>query len=301
MPPAVPGPAQPPRTSLLQGNNRWLVLGAAAILVLAIGVGGVFLLLRAFGGEEPKAAENTPADPASATPSPVLQPPQVAAVPVADQGGVPLVAQSAPATGQAQPVQQAAPVPQAAQPSPVRPEPREPRASRKPEPVQAPTPAPTPAVAEPAPPEPAPSPEPEPAPNPSETGATIDRLNQMNDVIVDLERLSEQAQEAHDEAGGGDFLATKLEAFYEASVALRKEFRKVSGTGLGGVKENVKGLFKRNRGGREGDTRILEVKAQDLIRRGAEIDGLIGAGGPVVQEYWRNVQANLKKLGTFFR
>ncbi|HEX7186083.1 MAG TPA: protein kinase [Thermoanaerobaculia bacterium] len=303
MPPAVPGLAQPPRTNLLQGNNRWLVLGIAAILVLAIGFGGVFVLLRAFGGEESKVAENVPAEPASAAPAPVLQSPQVAAIPAAGQG-VPLVAQAAPPTGQIQPVQQAA-VPQPAQPSPVRPELRETRTSRKPEPVQAAAPLPAPAVAEPAsaPPAPAPSPEPEEAPagNNSETGATIDRLNQMNDVIVNLERLSEQSQEAHEEEGGEGALAAKLEAFSEATVALRKEFRKVTGTGIGGMKENVKGIFKRNRGGREGDTRVLEVKAQDLVRRGDEITGMIDVAGPTVKEYWREVRSNLKRLDSFFR
>ena len=126
-------------------------------------------------------------------------------------------------------------------------------------------------------------------------------MNQMNDLIVNLERLSRQTQEAYEEESGEGLLATKLDSFYEAAVALRKEFRKVMGTGLGGVKENVRGIFKRNRGGREGDTRILEVKAQDLSHRGTEIDGLIGAAGPTVQEYWKGVKANLRRLDAFFR
>jgi serine/threonine protein kinase len=294
-PVSSPSPGGAPPAKLLEGRNRWVVLGAAAVLVLAIGFGGILLLLRLVRGSQPVVAEAAPmAAPVTAQ---TLAPPQNLSAPA-----TPIPAEAVPL---AVPLSVEPPVTQISQPRP-RPEPREesePRPKERSRPSQetaAPTPAPAPA--EPAAPAPPPAEE-ESSPSAAGADAAIDRFKAMEDVIVNIESLSERALEAYEETEMSTPLGTRLESFTDRAVALRKEFRSATGTGLRGTFGNLKNSISRNRAGREGDTRLLEIKARELVSGGGEIDGLISgdAAGPAVESYWREIRGQLRRLDAFFR
>lgn len=139
---------------------------------------------------------------------------------------------------------------------------------------------------------------------PAASGAAMDQFNLMNDLIVNVERLSGQALKAHEESGGEDDpMWERLEAFVEAAKGTRKEFRKATGTGIAGIKESVTSVFRRNRGGREGDTKVLQVRVEDLMRRADDVDSLNGSTpmSATAREYWKEARQNLTRLAGLFR
>lgn len=281
---------------LLQGKNRWIALAAAAVLVLALGFGGVLLLSPGGGPEGEVAAEGTAPAPASlaAVPAPVpaMAEPQAAELGATEALGAPV--QAAPVVP-AQRMETAAP-PAEPRPAPAR------RRQEVPAPAAPVTPIPE--EAEPAPQRAAaaPAPQPEPDPAPSSSEAVLERLNEMEQVIHEIEKFSKQALDAHEEEEGAEDVGSRLEAFSEGAVGVRKEFRKVTGTGLQGIKSNVKGILRRNRGGQEADTKILEVKAKELVRKGNEFDSLLASSpmGATATQYWSEVRRNLRRLDNFF-
>ncbi len=131
-------------------------------------------------------------------------------------------------------------------------------------------------------------------------GTTVDQFNEINDLIGSVERLSKQAREAHEDAGReDDALWAKLDGFVEAARATRKEFRKATGTGLGGVLTNVSNAVRRNRGSRDADNRVIQISVEDLVRRGAEIDALNTSGstlGATAGAYWQEASSALVRL-----
>ena len=134
-------------------------------------------------------------------------------------------------------------------------------------------------------------------------GAAMEQFNLMNDLIVNVERLSGQALKAHEESSGEDDpMWGQLESFVEAAKGTRKEFRKATGTGIAGLRESVTSVLRRNRGGREADTKVLKVRVEDLMRRAAEVDSR-DASTPMsatAREYWREARQNLSRLATLF-
>ncbi len=302
--------AAAPASGRLHGKNRWIVLGAAAVLAVGLGF-GIFVLMASSSDSNdtapPATAESStpPAGTAGGAPVPAaasLESPLVAgvppgaAVPTANLQGSTPVPQSPPPPAESADAarwEQARPLPAqrpALDKARTRSAVESPPAPAETAEVQAP-PAEPPPVA----------PRPEPA-----SPAGVDQFNQMNDLIVNVERLSEQTLEAYEgeEAGHeGNQLWTKLNAFGEASQSTRREFRKATGTGIAGMKANVKGMLRLNRGGREADNKVLEVKVKDLSRRADEIDGLLPTLplGPVAAEYWKEARRNLARLSGMFQ
>jgi hypothetical protein len=277
-------------SELLQGKNLWIAAAAAGVLILLLGFGIVAMVLS--GGDEEKVAD--------ATVETQTSPPQ----PVLSGAGVP-----APAPAQTVPLTEAPAVPTATplsapaaqmQPEPVRPTtqpvtPPSPRPTKKretaPPPVET---APPPVVEEP---EPAPPPAPEPPPVQEEPRSApgsvgIDQFKEMETFVVKIANLSEKAFEAYEEEDREDELYNRLEAFHEAAVGTRREFRKATGTGLRGTVSKFTG--------KAGDTRTLEIKVDDLARRADEVDRLIGSSSATTQEYWREIKGNLGKLKGYF-
>lgn len=310
-----PAPAVTPPTShvpgsplagLLAGKNRWIVLGAAAVVVLAIGFGGILLLLRLFRGGEPAVAEVAPvAAPAVAAPAqPLTGTPEPNPI-----QGTPLVAPAA-APLSVEPVAQTLPPPEPRQMPrteerrEVNPRSKESRTRVKQEAEEPAAPVP----AEPVVPAPSAAPTPpssaeETASNPAETDAGLERFNQMETVIVSLEDLGKKALNAYEDSGSEGALGTQLKSFSDGTVTLRKEFRSVTGTGLRGVAGSFKNVLRRGRAGREGGNEALEAKAREVIRRGGSVEGLLGsdAAASTIEPYWRQIRGQLKRLETFFR
>lgn len=132
-------------------------------------------------------------------------------------------------------------------------------------------------------------------------GAAVDQFNEVNDLIVSIERLSQQLLKAHEQEGRkGDMLWGELQAFARASQATRKEFRKATGTGIAGVMSNVTSIVRRNRGGREADSKVLRVKVEDLVRRADEIESLSSSAplSATASEYWEETRRNLSRLAS---
>lgn len=297
--------AAPPATTRASGpaagKNRWIVLGAAALLAVALGIGGVFFFLRPSRGPETAAAEAGSPSQAAAlaqVPSPQPQPVETSAASVPQD---PLLAQAPEASSatSAEPVQREQTPPERRAKVPAEPP------SRKQQESSAPSaPAPAPAQPEPvATPAPAPPPTGEqPAPAPGESGAALDPFNEMDEVIVSIEDLSKKALTAYEDADMETALGPKLESFAEGAVAMRREFRTATGTGVRGTFGTLRESLRRRGGGREVDTRKLEIKAKDLFRRSGEVDGLIGgdSGGPVIEDYWREIRRQLRRLEGFF-
>jgi eukaryotic-like serine/threonine-protein kinase len=293
-PPAAAPPPKPASTgalsALLQGKNRWAVLGGAAVLLLLLSFGAVVFLLSPGKEEGEKVAEATvqPAAPAAGTVAgeaalPVSATPMMAPEP----GGVVPAPLSASA-GQLQQLPSQEPrVRPTVEPSAVPSEPRK-KKETKPEP-QAPTPAPSPVVEEPAPQPAAPREEEERPASPASAG--IDQFKEMEALVIKIANLSEKAMESQEEAGEGE-LFNRLEAFSEAAVDTKREFRKATGTGLRGTFSKIRG--------KSGDTRAMEIKVDDLSRRADEINRLISSGSPTTQDYWKEIRSHLRNLKSLF-
>lgn len=265
-------------------KNRTIAIGAAAGLLLLLGLGGFALSSR--GGREAAAADPPPGFDQLSAPEPF---PAAQAVEPEPDGGEPVLEPAATV-----PVQAALP------PSPA--EPVAPRPSRKSAPASTPLPAPEPSPA--APPEVTAQPVlpavHEPVSQSASTGKGVDQFKEMEELIVSIESLGNKALDAYEEEGRGDQLLDHLGTFVEAAVGLRREFRKVTGTGVRGLGHNVKNVFRRS--GRETDTRTLEIKVEDLTRRAAEIDRLMGSSPPgqTTSDYWNEIRSNLRRLKGYF-
>jgi DNA polymerase/3'-5' exonuclease PolX len=122
----------------------------------------------------------------------------------------------------------------------------------------------------------------------------------MEELVLSVESLGNKALEAYGEEGREDQLLDRLEAFVGEAGGLRKEFRKITGTGVRGFGQNVKNVFRRS--GKETDTRTLEIKVEDLTRRAAEIDSLMSSAppGPTTRDYWNEIQGKLRRLQGYF-
>lgn len=282
-----PSAAKSSFSDLLQGKNRWLAL-AAAVLVLVLGFGIVFKILSSEGdgekvAEVPAGTAATPASPAPAVPEAgVPAQASLQTVPLADTPAGPVTTTlSAPAVQ--------------AQPKPVVPAPPPPPKKRQAAsaPVEA-APAPVveeaPKTAPPTVPEPTPVQEAPRSSSPASVG--IDQFKEMEAFVTKIANLSEKAFEAYEEEGLEDDLYHRLNAFQEAAIGTRKEFRKATGTGLRGTFSKVIG--------KAGDTRALQIKVDDLARRADEIDRLIGSSSVTTQQYWSEIRGNLGKLKSYF-
>jgi eukaryotic-like serine/threonine-protein kinase len=300
------------RAVLRPGGARWAALAVAAMLVLVL-VGALTLAL-ARGDEATdqvaEAALGSSAPDALAAGSRGVQ---VAAEHLAadgpDQRASAIVTDPADLVAMQPLSQQSA---QAQEPTPTSQAVR-PNTTRRPEPQPRPT-RPSPPAQEPEPPlaesEPDPSShdgEPESAEEadegtPTAAESSLAQFAEMDDLIVSIERLSGQALEAYEAEGRDDRLLEQLDRFLAAAQETRKEFRKATGTGLAGIKANVRGILRRNRGGQQTDRRILEIKIQDLSRRADEIEGLIAthSPGPITRELWQELRRNLKSLDAYF-
>jgi predicted Ser/Thr protein kinase len=130
----------------------------------------------------------------------------------------------------------------------------------------------------------------------------LDQFAEMDELIISIERLSNQALEAYEAEGRDDRLLAELDRFLAAAEETRKEFRKVTGTGLAGIKANVRGMFRRNRGGEEASRRVLELKVDDLARRAQELDRLVDSHSPGVLtlELWQECRRNVRRLEGYF-
>lgn len=307
--PRTAGPTVPPHLPALetgrvlpaQGNatpRKWLIPALAGGLVLLVGVGAlIFALIR-------KAP--TPAEPAAqtaqvATPAVLPASPQSASPELPGPVTEPLVAQD-PTHQASPPTVERTPVESGRNSQPA---PRLPRAKGQGAPplsasappeekAPAPVPTPSPVIAAPA-----PASEPE---NAEPENAGLDRFTKMDETIVNIERLSKQVLDAYEDSDLGGSIGDRLDSFAGAAKDLRKTFRRVTGTGIGGIKENLRGIFSRNRTGKEGETKALEVQARELVRKGEEIDRLAGSDplGPAATEYWQDVRRQLKRLNGYF-
>jgi predicted Ser/Thr protein kinase len=289
--PPPPAPAgKTPLSGFFQGKNRWIAI-AAAVLILVLGFGMVFRIL-ATGEAEEKVAGTTLA--ATETPS----------SPTQTLGGAGLPAQP---PVQAVPLTETPPgsvaAPLSASASQMQAEPARPSVQRvtlpsaKPEKKETAPPlvetAPPPVVQDtPKPPAPEPSPAQEESRPSSPSSVGIDQFKEMEAFVIKVANLSEKAFDSYEEEDREDDLFHRLDAFQEAAIATRKEFRKATGTGLRGTLSKFTG--------KSGDTRALEIKLDDLIRRADEIDRLIGSSPATTQEYWREIRSNLGKLKGYF-
>jgi eukaryotic-like serine/threonine-protein kinase len=265
---------------LRAATNRKAAVGAAAGLVLLLGLGAFVLSSR--GGRE-AAADDPPPAAQTPTPEPVL---------VAQATPEPVL----PAANAASsvPAQPALPTPPRA-PAPPKPA-RRSLLESTPLPPPEPTPAPSPEVVA----QPAVPAVPEAGPEPAPAGKGVDQFKEMEELVLSVESLGNKALEAYGEEGREDQLLNRLDSFAEATASLRKEFRKVTGTGVRGFGQNVKNVFRRS--GKETDTRTLEIKVEDLTRRAAEIDSLMGSSPPgqTTMDYWKEMQGNLRRLQAYF-
>ncbi|HSG40395.1 MAG TPA: serine/threonine-protein kinase, partial [Thermoanaerobaculia bacterium] len=281
--PVWAGPRKNIVAELLQGKSRWIAITAAAVLVLALSFGIVVVLVSSGGGPETVAEAAVEPKPA---PPPVPLPGPIPAAPLVEAPGAPVpVPLSAPAV-QPEPEPARPPAP------PVTPKPARKKAPQAP-------PPPVPAEAPPGPREPvreATAPEPREEPQPTTTAASggIDQFKEMEALVVNVERLSEQAFGAYKKEKRQDDLFRRLSAFTKASAEVRKEFRRTTGTGMRGTFSKL-----RSRGG-QGDTRALEIKVQGLARQAEDVDRLIGSSSPATQDYWREVRSNVGRLTGYF-
>jgi serine/threonine-protein kinase len=295
-PPTAPPPVAAPRSGL-SGPPLWIALAAAAVVILVLGFGAVYLLLNRNRGA---AATTAAAEQAQPTPTPAaLQ----AAVPAPT--GSPIGAPAAPVEQMAAPLTAAPAAVPLTKPAQTLPPAEKPRTEKTVPRVQetrtetAPPPPPPPA-------EPAKTVEPAPAvaepaapAGRSSTGSALGDLQAMEDVIMSVERYAKQAQDAYDESDHGGEVGDLLEKFSDSAVGVRKEFRRASGTGFGGLKAKV---LRFGKGGQEADTRVLEAKAKELIRQGEEIDRAIKSDPlpPPVQPFWSDARGQLRKLARLF-
>ena len=137
-------------------------------------------------------------------------------------------------------------------------------------------------------------PTPVPAPVPAEAGAVLDgRLDELSTVADRLEDLSKKTWRAYERARLQTALGPGLASFRDATAALRKELRAVRGTGIFGALR---------RRGRETDTRTLESRASDVLRRGGDVESRLveDPGRAEVEGSWHEVRRELQRLETFF-
>lgn len=131
-------------------------------------------------------------------------------------------------------------------------------------------------------------------------GTTVDQFNEMNELIVAIERLGKQALKSHEESGREeDALWERLTGFVEAARTTRREFRRATGTGIGGLVANVSSALRRNRGSRSADSRIVAISVADLSRQAAEVAALLEsdtAASPTTLQYWRETEGKLARL-----
>ena len=298
VPPPVPPVAGGKKgvSELLQGKNRWIALAAAAVLVLGLGFGIVVLLLSSGKDKETvaDAATEAASSPSGTAPAGTVVPAPVStqipeqAVPLAETSGAPTPVPLGATAVQPQPE---LPRPAAQPVTPPAPKPTRRKASEAaPPPVEAA--APPAAVPEPA--RTAPAPAPDEAQPTTQAAAGIDQFKEMEDLVINVARLSEKAYEAYEEEGREDDLLNRLSSFHEAATEMRREFRRTTGTGVRGTLSKLKG-----RGG-QGDTRALEIQVQDLDRKAADIDRSISASSPTTQDYWREARSNLRRLSGYF-
>ncbi len=281
-----------PSTGLLQGKNRWIAVAAAALLVLVLGFGAAVLILSSGKDEKKVAAGVSPASNpvsnpgAASVPAALSQQAPVTTVPATEAPGAATMPLSAPAVQE----QPELPRPAAQPKTPPSPKPTKKKSTEAaPAPVETAPPPPAPEPAAPAAPEPRPVEEERPT---SPGSAGVDQFKEMEDLVLGIASFSERAMEAHEKAGGDDELYNRLEAFNEAAVGAKREFRKATGTGLRGAWSKIRG--------KSGDNRALEIKVQDLARRADEIDRLISSSSSTTQDYWREVRGKLKRLKGYF-
>jgi hypothetical protein len=138
------------------------------------------------------------------------------------------------------------------------------------------------------------APEPQPSGPTSPTPPGIDQFKEMESLVVNVAKFSEQAFEAYEEQEREDELYHLLDAFYEAAAETKKEFRRTTGTGMRGTWSKLRGR------GSQGDAAALEIKVHDLTRRAAEVDRLIGSSSATTQDFWNQVRSNLRRLRGYF-
>ncbi|HEX2253989.1 MAG TPA: protein kinase [Thermoanaerobaculia bacterium] len=270
------------------GAARWVALAAAALLVA--GAAGVLAL--AFGGSEEvpgtvaEAALGATAGEALAlapTPRLLLRPMAAGLVgpgselPI-DPSNLPLVAPEPEPPGEGD---------EAATPATPRPAPppRRPVAvpRTEPEPVREPAEASRQQAA------PRPATE---APDEAtgSTGGALDR-QELGQLILRIERLSHQVLEAYEREGRDDQLLDRLDVLPAVAETTRKEFRRVTGTGLPGLKQRLLGRDRR-------DEEKLVLAVADLAHRADEIDRLVTAHTPApsTQQLWRELLREVRRL-----
>lgn len=285
------------------GRSRWMVLTAAAVLLLAMGASAALLIPGRSADDTALAAAAPPPspDPAlAATPLQVQEPTSSTDMEIPAAAGLDASSAGSPQSLEPAPVARAEPwrsepaLTVEPRTAPARKQETKPAGSAAPAPMPRPVPPVTRAETA--------EPEEEPESVASESGTGVDQFNELNDVIVSLENLGRQTLGAYETEGREDELASALSSFAEAATSTRKEFRKVTGTGIRGLRENFRGMLRRNKGGREADTRVLQVNAEDLIRQGQEIDRLMDASspGPITLEYWQEARRHLRRLEGFF-
>ena len=295
---------------LTHGRGRWVALAAAVVILF--GLAGMIAL--SLGGDEVAEVTSEASDRATGpgVTEPELATPVVPAAVVmsedevpdlaAAQGASERVAHIDPEPRQVQ-TARAAPTQASPQRQPATPPRTQPAA--KPAPVVAAQTTPDRAAQPTAnlPDDDAAAPPPQPAEqHDSSAENSLDEFAQMDDLVVSIERLGNQTLDAYEAEGRDDKLLERLDQFVDAAEETRKEFRKVTGTGLAGIKANVRGLFRRNRGGGDADRRVLELKVENLSRRAGEIDGLIASASPaaLTVELWQELRQNLRQLEGYF-
>src|SRR5262249_41666124 len=108
-------------------------------------------------------------------------------------------------------------------------------------------------------------------------GEGVDRFQELDEVVMELAKLSEGALKAYwREHPGGD-LVGPLEQLRDASADVRKAFRRATGTGFGGT---LRRFLHEKDDQRQAKSEELKYKEQELIRRGAEIERLIEQDPP---------------------
>lgn len=142
----------------------------------------------------------------------------------------------------------------------------------------------------------------EPAAEPAPTTVSDDSAAALpgdaESVILALERLSSNAQEAYsNEEQPNEELSARLEEFADAASGVRKAFRKTKGKSFGAIKDKLL-----RRSSPEADRKAVEVQAKDLVRRGARVDDLLGNTpmGPAAMGYWKEIRRDLKRLAAAF-
>ncbi len=305
LPPGVGGLGQRPGR-LLHSRNTWLGLGTAA-LVLVIATVIIFAAFRSRGGGNDQVA----------APPPAAAPPAVAGAAMASAnsstagspGGTPVLTSAVQVAQGLVPPTSAAVVPPPAA-TPPTPDAEHQRASPPSQPahikrpklertdqtqVSPPPVAETPPLAQ----APAAKPEDEEPPRASgRTSLSVEQLNEMREVVDNLRRLGEQAQDASEHDAQKTAGGLRLGDFVEAAGEVKTAFQIVTGRGVKGMWGRL-----RHKSTPEVEQKDLEVKARDLVRQGKEIDRLLhkDALGPASMEYWSEVMRYLRRLDGFYR